>query len=160
MTDLVLTPRMATPAYGAGAAALAVLVLTAVHHVYGAIVFETPWRLHILHAAIPVAIIIVAALYFGQHSRETRRGRLLIRLAIVVILAFPVGLIGVYEGGYNHLVKTIVYFAAGRDAALALFPPPTYEMPSDVLFEATGIAQFPLAVWAIVQVRRLAKRYR
>lgn len=156
MTDLVLPPRKATPAYAAGAAALAILVLTSVHHVYGAIVFETPWRMHILHAAVPVAIVIVVALAFS--NRDSLRGRLLGWLAIVVILVFPVGLIGLYEGGYNHLVKNVVYFAAGRDAALAMFPPPTYEMPDELLFELTGIAQFPLAVLAIVQLWRLAKR--
>jgi len=67
-------------------------------------------------------------------------------LAALLILLFPVAAIGVYEGGYNHVLKSLVYFIRGEGAARALFPPPLYEMPHDHFFEATGIAQFPLSI--------------
>lgn len=73
------------------------------------------------------------------------------------------------EGGYNHVVKNIVYFAAGEETTWQLFQPPLYdeheiEMPNDIFFEVTGILQFPLAVVAglatIAMIRTLRRANR
>jgi hypothetical protein len=32
-------------------------ILTTIHHVYGAVLYDTPWRLHILVMSIPVIIL-------------------------------------------------------------------------------------------------------
>ena len=54
-----------------------------------------------------------------------------------------VGLIGVFEGAYNHAMKLLLFFGGAAPATMhRLFPPPTYEMPSDVLVELTGVLQF------------------
>lgn len=69
--------------------------------------------------------------------------------AWLLILAAPVAWIGVFEGGYNHLLKNALYFGGlSRDAFARLFPAPTYAPPSDWLFELTGVLQFPLGVLA------------
>jgi 4-amino-4-deoxy-L-arabinose transferase-like glycosyltransferase len=146
MTKLTMSLSSRSFHWRAGAAALLLLALTAVHHAYGAYAFSTPWRLHIVYVAAPVAIAIAAALYFGSHRPDEPSGRIATWIGAVIILAFPVLAIGIFEGGYNHLVKNIVYFGLGEPTAIALFPPPTYEMPSDFFFEVTGIAQFPLGI--------------
>jgi len=140
----------------AGIAALAVLALTTLHHVVGAILYVTPWRLHIAVVAPILGVAIARALYLGGSRRGTPAGARWTRIAAVLILIFPVGLIGLVEGGYNHLVKNIVYFTAGAQTARAMFPPPAYELPDNLLFEATGIAQFPLALvaaWLLLALR-------
>jgi hypothetical protein len=141
----------------AGAAALAVLVLTSVHHVYGAIIYDTPWRAHIVYIAAPVGLIIAVLFYLGWSGRGTSAARIATWIGALATLAFPVAAIGVYEGGYNHVVKNLAYFVFGEGAARRLFPGEAYEMPSDFFFEATGVAQFPLAVVTAVLVVRLLR---
>ena len=118
-------------------------VLTIVHHVYGAIVFDTPWR---LHAAVLGAAGIAATLLL---TREWTRlgppvlGRATTPLLVGLTLVLAAGLIGVFEGGYNHAFKLLLFFGGAAPGTMhRLFPPPTYELPSDVLFEVTGVLQF------------------
>lgn len=139
-------------------AALILLALTSVHHAYGAAIYGTPWRLHILGIALPVALLIGALIYVRQRTSGSVLRRLATWLAAVAILVFPVGVIGLFEGGYNHLLKDIVYFGMGAESTRAWFPPPTYEMPNDLLFELTGVAQFPLAVIAAVLTVSMLRR--
>ena len=161
MTALSIGASSANSHVPAGAAALLLLALTSVHHAYGAAVYGTPWRLHIVYVAVPVAIAIAATLYAGWSRREARVGRAFTWIAAAIILAFPVATIGVFEGGYNHLFKTLVYFGLGEGPARAIFPAPTYEMPDDLVFEVTGIAQFPLAILtAILTVAMLRRPHR
>lgn len=163
MTQLAISGQAAPrPYFRAGAMAIAVLVMTTIHHVYGAVIYHTPWRLHIVYISAPVAAAIVAALVFGASREGTPAGRVATWLAIAAIIVFPVALIGFFEGGYNHVVKNIVYFAAGEEAMMGLVPtflydPSAVEVPSDVFFEMTGIAQFPLSIATVAAVRRLAR---
>jgi len=159
MTDLINRFLVFHPKrFRAGGAALALLALTSIHHAYGAFTFGTPWRLHILAIAVPVVIAIVVALHCSAVRPSRVAGPRLAVFAAGLILAFPVGVIGIYEGGYNHVLKNLVYFIGGEAQARALFPSPLYEMPRDVFFEATGIAQFPLAIATAVLTPQLFRR--
>ena len=120
-----------------------VYVLTIVHHIYGAIAFDTPWR---YHAAFLGIAGIAATLLLTRGS--TRWGSSVLRQTTTAVLAaltliLAVGLVGVFEGAYNHAIKLLLFFGgAAPETMHRLFPPPTYEMPSDVLFEVTGVLQF------------------
>lgn len=145
----------------AGTAAMLVLIMTSIHHVYGAVIYDTPFRLHIVFIAVPVAMAIAAALYVGA-TRDDGVGRLATWVGIAIVLIFPVAMIGVFEGGYNHVVKNLGFLGGGEEAVKAMMPawlydPSAVEIPNDFFFEATGIAQFPLAVWTTVQTWRLAR---
>jgi len=141
----------------AGSAAVAVLALTSIHHIYGAVVFDTPWRLHIVYLALPGAAVIAGALYLGRTWRGSTSGAIATWAGSLLALAFPVALIGFYEGAYNHVVKNLVFFGFGEDAARTLFSGEAYEMPNDFFFEMTGVAQFPLAILTTVLVVRLLR---
>jgi len=162
MTDFSMTTPAANPYLRAGAAALLVLLMTSIHHVYGAVAYDTPFRLHIVFISVPVAIAIAAALYVGA-TRSDRAGRIATWIGIAVIFAFAVAAIGFFEGGYNHVLKNIGFLGGGEEAVRKLMPtwlydPSAVEIPNDFFFEATGIAQFPLSVWTAVQTWRLARR--
>jgi hypothetical protein len=117
----------------------ALLLLTAVHHVYGAIIYHTHWRLHVLFVAIP-EMILVYGLY--RLLRKRPENNLLFVGYLLSVLLFPLLVIGLYEGVYNHLIKNIVFLATGNNSFFRLlFPPPVYELPGDFWFEATGILQ-------------------
>ncbi|HEX9422211.1 MAG TPA: hypothetical protein VF899_03155 [Pyrinomonadaceae bacterium] len=138
--------------------ALAVLLLTTVHHVYGAYIYNTPWRYHVAIVSTVTAAIIFASLRVLR--RQT--GRIVRKIAFwtfaVVTLAIPVITIGIFEGGYNHAVKDVLYFTgASPELMQRLFPPPTYEMPNDVFFEITGVLQLVAGImtgWYLIGAAR------
>lgn len=122
----------------------AVLLLTSIHHVYGAIRYGTSWRYHAVYVSVAALAALIATLPSGASPKPWR-------LVVYGIVGFtvPVGLIGLFEGGYNHVLKNLLYFLhAPQPWMTHLFPPPLYELPDDVFFEASGILQFPLALVA------------
>jgi peroxiredoxin len=119
--------------------AIAVLLLTDVHHAYGAHVYQTPWRYHVVLLSLPATLGIL-----WSHRRLRRHpGDVLPRWILgLTTLLVPVLGIGAFEGFYNHLVKDVLYFHGASSALMnRLFPPPTYEMPNDAFFEITGVSQ-------------------
>lgn len=113
--------------------------LTALHHAYGAWVYNTPWRMHILHEGLLIMIFFFLFTFLFLWLKKKILGFIaLIVSGIVFGLA-----IGIYEGGYNHLLKNILFFSgAGERVFDALyFAPPYFELPNDFIFEVTGILQ-------------------
>ncbi len=137
--------------------ALATLGLTAAHHVYGGLVYGTPWRLHGTFVVIPVALALLGAFALYRRSPDTAAGAWAGRALVLVAAVFPIVLIGGFEGGYNHVLKNVLYFGGLSAEWLArLFPPPTYELPNDLLFELSGVAQVvPAALAAAAGARFL-----
>lgn len=122
----------------------AILLLTSIHHIYGAILYQTPERLHILYMSIPL-IGFNAYMHYSANERRTIK----IIHAILTIL-FPVVLIGVFEGIYNHALKNILFFiGTPKEIMIQMFPPPVYVMPNDFWFEFTGVLQAILVLPAL-----------
>lgn len=134
------------------------MLLTSVHHIYGAIIYQTPWRYHVVIPSI-VAILFISGMSFLFSKRpDARLGALAFWLAIVSIIIFPILWIGLFEGGYNHHVKNALYFSGASMALMRrLFPLPTYEMPNDVFFEVTGALQLFAVLPAIYYTYRLIR---
>lgn len=159
-TSAAVAGERALPDGAAGAArnALAVLFLTSVHHAYGAYVYETPWRYHAVFISAAAALMILGSLAVLRRTAPGLTSIMAKALFALTILAVPVLTIGVFEGLYNHVVKNVLYFTGGSAALMTrLFPAPTYEMPNDVFFEITGMAQaIPAAFagWHIVRLLR------
>ena len=136
----------------ATAGTLAVLVMTAIHHIYGAWLFATPWRLHIVYISIPVAIAILAALMVGRANASQFSARVASWIYFALAGGFAVGAIGFYEGGYNHLLPNIQY-VLGVEHTLR---DGLYEPPDDLIFQLTGIAQFAAGLFAGWHLVKLA----
>jgi len=135
---------------------LLLLLMTCIHHVYGAIVYHTHWRLHVVFIALPVAAAVWLLHYFYAKHNTSRA--LFISYALMVLL-FPVMLIGIYEGLYNHLAKNIIFPFSGNSAFFKmLFPPPTYETPNNLVFEVTGVLQAFIVLPLLQACGRLLKR--
>ena len=132
-------------------------VLTSVHHVYGAVRYQTPWRYH----AVALGALALLAMYGGLLLSRCHSTTPLARVAwwtfwIADALVFVLGL-GVFEGAYNHVLKLALYFAQLSPASFqALFPSPTYELPNDAFFELSGAAQVIPAAFAARQLLLLA----
>jgi hypothetical protein len=136
--------------------ALGVLLLTTVHHVYGAYAFGTPWRLHVAFVSRPAALAVATSQWLlGRHRQGVIRCIAFWTLvAVTVVIAIL--LFGLFEGAYNHVLKNALYFGgASSELMNRLFPPPTYELPSDVFFEMTGVMQVVPAACATGSLIRL-----
>src|SRR5688572_31080207 len=87
---------------------VALAVLTTIHHVYGAVLYQTPWRLHILMMSIPV--IILTLIFRRQLTKKDSDNKCFAFWAFYFISLVPsLGFIGVFEGIYNHLFKNIMF---------------------------------------------------
>lgn len=150
MSDHTIAPRTAAPSaaerFGRSApwilwvSALAAL-LTTIHHLHGARVYDTPGR----YAAVWLAaggIAIQAALVGIARSRDDRlAGYARIGFTAASLLFFVV-LFGVVEGGFTHVVTPLLSGGYGPDE------------PFDALFEVTGILQVvPAAAIAALVLR-------
>ena len=142
--------------------ALAVLLLTSVHHVYGAYVYQTPWRLDAAYVSAAAAAAIVGSFLLLRRHTDDVAGRIAFWSFVGVTLVLPVAAIGIFEGAYNHVVKDALYFSGASTSLMTrLFPPPTYELPNDAFFEISGVMQVvPAAMTAWWLYRLVQMRWR
>ena len=135
--------------------ALGALLLTSLHHAYGAHIYGTPWRLHAVFVSALTAAAIAASL---RALRKRAGNRVSLELFTAITLLIPVLMIGMFEGGYNHAVKDALYFGgASRELMIRLFPAPAYEMPNDVFFEVTGVLQLIAGIRTARDLYRFVK---
>jgi hypothetical protein len=141
--------------------ALTVLLLTTVHHVYGAYVYHTPWRLHVAFVSgVAAAAIIGSVLVLRRHADDVA-DHLAFWAFVGVTLVLPVAAIGLFEGAYNHVLKDALYLAgASTSLMIRLFPPPAYELPNNAFFEITGVMQVvPASVTGWLLYRLVRSRW-
>lgn len=133
----------------------ALVILTSVHHAYGAFVYQTPWRLHTLPINF-ILFFVVSGLIFYSH-KNLPRAHIARVFGVGLILVTWLGWVGLYEGFYNHLIKDSLYYLGFSPAVMnTMFPPPVYEMPNNLIFEVTGILQLlPLPYIAIYSFKCL-----
>lgn len=135
----------------------ALMIITSVHHVYGAWIYNTPWRKHILMLSLPV-IAATVLLNRWLTRKDYCRSSFLFWLYWLITLTASIVLIGSFEGLYNHLLKDVLFFSGiNQDVLLQMFPPPTYEMPNDFWFEFTGVLQAFILLPLIFYFIRLTK---
>jgi hypothetical protein len=142
--------------------ALGILLLTSVHHAYGAYIYSTPWRLHVVFvSALTAAAITGSLLVLGK--RPTHSG-VAFWVFTAVTLLMPVLAIGLFEGGYNHALKDALYFGGASTKLMRhLFPPPTYELPNNLFFEMSGVMQLIVGamtggcLYRFIRARRTTK---
>jgi hypothetical protein len=121
-----------------------VLVLTTVHHVHGAVLYQTPERYHAVFIAVGAFVLLLGALVSSRRSGASAAGHVAWWTFWGISAAVPVLLFGMVEGLYNHVVKVALYFGGAPASTMeTLFPSSIYEMPDDAVFEVTGVLQFP-----------------
>lgn len=106
---------------------------TLLHHVYGGIVFGTPERL-VMAAIFSGVLVLTLALHALAASRTWVRP-----IVLAVGFLFWGGMLGLYEGGYNHVL------ASTRD----LFGAAPEGYHADLFFQATGWLTFVFGIAAV-----------
>jgi hypothetical protein len=150
----------------AGATSIALLILTALHHFYGGMVFGSAFRLHVAMFSVAATLALLAALLLHRSARKSIFGSILF-WSLALFVAVPAGLVGMAEGGYDHVLRDILYFSnASSQLMLKLFPSSYgFAPPRNAPFEITGALQFFVGLLAFYYLfpslrSRLAPRVR
>ncbi len=125
---------------------LLVYLTTSIHHVYGAWLYETPWRNHIAYQGFSWLLLsyLIMLIYINWKKN------FLAWVFVVFAGFFFVGAIGFFEGAYNHVLKNILYFGGLQVNRLhAMYPPPKYLLPNDWIFEISGVFTFFISLWCL-----------
>jgi hypothetical protein len=118
-------------------------LLTIGHFVYGARLYDDPSRQHVV---LPAVGLLAAALVLGG-VYLWRPNRWALWLFGVEVAIVDVGLFGGFHGGFNHVLKDLFFhFGTDPERIAQLFDSPDFALPDDLLFEATGIAGFLVAL--------------
>lgn len=128
--------------------------LTAFHHYYGSVVYGTPWRAHVvvIGGITLMLCFLLIWLYRGYQKKYLRNIYLVIALVMFGVL------MGLFEGFYNHTIKDLLYFSGMKvNNWRSLFPTPTYEIPKNIVFESTGILQFPVGAAHVYSIYKVYK---
>jgi hypothetical protein len=113
-----------------------------IHHVYGGLLYQTSERLW-MALGFALAILVTVGLlryYSTRHSNAA-----LAASAGVIVLLWVIT-VGLFEGGYNHAYKCVLYFAGvTRERALDLHPALMARdfiyPPDSAFFEISGVLQ-------------------
>ena len=135
-----------------------VFALTSIHHVYGAIRYDTPERYHAAVLAAAAVIVMLGALSVSRASPTSVTGRAAWWTFVGLNATVFVVLFGAFEGLYNHALKDALYLAGTPVAQMrVLFPAPMYEMPNNWFFEVTGVLQVVPAAATAHYLNRLMR---
>lgn len=140
------------------------MITTSVHHIYGAYIYNTPGRLHVLAISIPVIVLTrFFDWYFKTRTPPYKKAPAF--LYAVLIFAPSLLLIGVVEGLYNHVLKNILFFSnvpeeTIRQVFYNAYDPALLEMPNDTIFELTGVIQGILVIPLVIQFIRFVSNQR
>jgi hypothetical protein len=125
----------------------ALFATTFLHHVYGGFRYKSAKRVKL--SFIFVVLFALTVLFYRMGRRHSWAQQTYKGIALVAW----VGVVGVLEGGYNHLVKVVLWLAKVPPAKLEkLYPSNEYVLPDDIFFEASGILTFAIGVWLAMRM--------
>jgi hypothetical protein len=136
-------------------------VTTLVHHIYGALIYNSVWRIYFPLFVFPVILILTLFLQYLFLSKKRKSFKITF---ILFVAFFWILLVGIIEGGYGHLLKNILNWLAYPKAKLeTMFPPEFgnqsfFEQPNDWFFEISGISQLILGIFILYYLTKLTKR--
>ena len=124
-------------------------IISSLHHWYGAITYDTPWRIDVACWIMGIVLVVYSLLYVYWRNPDHVTGKICIWLFLVSAVIFQAGFV-TFECVYSHVLKNILFFGGASNTLLnTLFPSPAYHLPDNVFFEVTGILQLTgfVAVW-------------
>lgn len=136
-------------------------VSTLIHHLYGAIIYSTIWR--VIAPVLIFPIILIITLWVLNKLLITK-SRKLQYLFFIIVLIFWIVPIGFIEGGYGHFLKNILFYTGTDTATLhKLFPAEFgntrfFENPNDYFFEISGISQFFIGLYTFYYLVKFIRK--
>ena len=131
-------------------------VISSIHHWYGAIAYDTPWRAGVTYWIAGLVFVVYSLLYLYWKNVGNAVGKVSIWLFFLGAVIFQAGFI-TFECVYSHVLKNILFFGGVSEPVLErLYPSPAYHLPDNMFFEVTGLLQLVgfVAVWFAYRVFR------
>src|SRR5262245_37208193 len=114
---------------------VALWAVVSVHHAYEAGHYQDPGKL--LGLGFATVMFAVALVALGRYERTGSQRAY--ALFTAVTLVWWVGLVGMYMGAYNYLLKNVLFaLHAGSPAMLSALFPTEHLPPADVFHEGSG----------------------
>lgn len=129
-------------------------LISSVHHWYGAVEYNTPWRISVSYWIMGSILLVYSLLYVYWKNLGNIIGKSAIWLFLFIAVIFQAGFI-MFESVYSHVLKNILYFSDVPQSILEkLYPAPAYHLPDNLFFELTGLLQLVgfVAVWYAYRV--------
>lgn len=125
---------------------------SAFHHAYEAGHYQDPGKL--VGLAFATAMLAVVLVALGQCERTGSRH--FPGIFTAVTLVWWVGLVGLYMGAYNYLLKNVLFgLHAISPATLSALFPTEHLPPADIFHEGSGLLMAVLAAWVALAWRQL-----
>jgi len=124
-------------------------LISSIHHWYGAIIYNTPWRAGVTYWIAGSVVIVYSLLYVYWKNLGNVVGTISIWFFLISAVIFQAGFI-IFECVYSHVLKNILFFGGMSESILErLYPSPAYHLPDNLFFEFTGLLQLVgfVAVW-------------
>lgn len=129
-------------------------LITAIHHYYTGILYQTMWRAEFAFYAIIPTAICLAALFIHYKLG----GRVILAIFALVSFVFFFLVIGLWEGAWCHTVKLVFYFSGMPfHNAPASWNIPAAPIPTDIFSEVTGVLNFVFAAINLHYMIKLLK---
>jgi hypothetical protein len=136
-------------------------LVTIVHHWYGALAYDTPWRAGVSYWIAGIVLTVYALLYVYWKNNGNIVSTIAIWMFFLGGVFFQAGFI-MFECVYSHVLKNILFFGGMSKSFLdRLYPSPAYHLPDNMFFEITGLLQLVgfVAVWYAYRVFKDRPRY-
>ena len=124
-------------------------LISSLHHWYGAIAYNTPWRVGVSYWIMGLIFVVYSMLYLYWKHADKFAGKIAMWIFFLFAVIFQTGFI-LFECVYSHILKNIFYFSGMSQSTLErLYPVPAYHLPDNLFFELTGLLQLVgfMAVW-------------
>ena len=124
------------------------------HHWYGAVAYDTPWRLQVSFWIAAAPLVVVGLLYVYWKRVDKFAGKVALWLVFLTAVVFQTGFT-LFECVYSHVLKNVLYFGGVPQPILEwLYPAPAYHLPDNWLFELLGLLQLAglVAAWYAFRV--------
>ena len=129
-------------------------LVSIVHHWYGAVIYNTPWRVGVSYWIAGIVMIVYSLLYIYWENIDNIAGKIAMWIFLFCAIIFQAGFI-MFECVYSHVLKNILFFGGMPQSNLdTLYPSPAYHLPDNLFFEITGLLQLVgfVAVWYAYRV--------
>ena len=129
-------------------------LISSVHHWYGAIAYDTPWRAGVTYWIAGSVLVVYSLLFLYWKTATNIVGKISIWLFMFSAVIFQAGFVA-FECVYSHVLKNILFFSGVSESVLeSLYPTPAYHLPDNLFFEITGNLQLVgfIAVWYAYRV--------
>jgi hypothetical protein len=106
-------------------------LVSSIHHWYGAIAYNTPWRVSVSYWILGfVLIIYILPCVYWKYAGSII-GKITIWIFLLCAVFFQSGFI-MFECVYSHVIKNILFFGGVPQSILdTLYPAPAYHLPDD-----------------------------